>query len=61
MIYKFSKVADENNPYDNSHIEHTVNSVSLPDLINEFENFLRGCGFIFDGHLTIEDEEQDEV
>ena len=31
---------------------------TLEDVVSEFENFLRGCGFYFDGHLRIDDREE---
>lgn len=32
------------------------NEVVLTDLLEDFEDFLRGCGFVFDGHLEIVEE-----
>ena len=33
-------------------------TLTLPDIVANFEDFLRGCGFIIDGHLDfVEDEE----
>ena len=29
---------------------------TLPQLLEAFESFLRGCGFYFDGHLDIIDD-----
>ena len=30
---------------------------TLPDIVANFEDFLRGCGFMFDGHLDfVEDD-----
>jgi hypothetical protein len=29
----------------------------LPRVVEEFENFLRGCGYHFDGHLDFVDDE----
>ena len=37
----------------------TTDAVSLPDILQSVEDFLRGCGFHFDGHLTIENEDVD--
>lgn len=36
----------------------TFEEVSLPDILREFETFLKGCGFSFNGHLEIVDDEQ---
>jgi hypothetical protein len=38
----------------------TVNagrSLALPDALEAFEYFLRGCGYNFDGHVEIVDDE----
>jgi hypothetical protein len=35
----------------------TTNAITLPKLIESFENHLRGAGFLFDGHLDFVDEE----
>ena len=32
---------------------HQTDGVSLDDLLQEFEDHLKGCGFYFQGHLTI--------
>ena len=34
------------------------NGESLDDIINEFEMFLKGCGFNFNGHLDFVTEEE---
>lgn len=31
---------------------------TLDDIVSEFENFLRGCGFFFKGHLQMDDSEE---
>jgi hypothetical protein len=31
----------------------------LPEVLEDFELFLRGCGFFFDGHVDIVQEEYD--
>ena len=33
-------------------------SIHLEDIMVEFENFLRGSGFVFDGYLTIENDNE---
>jgi hypothetical protein len=32
---------------------------TLPDIVNEFEMFLKGCGFHFEGHLELVDYDAD--
>jgi hypothetical protein len=31
--------------------------IALPQMLEKFETFLRGCGFYFDGHLELVDEQ----
>ena len=33
---------------------------SIGDILSQFEDFLRGCGFILDGYLDIVDEKQEK-
>ena len=35
----------------------TTDAVSLSEILGTMEDFLRGCGFVFDGHLEIVEEE----
>lgn len=35
------------------------NADHLDSVIDEFESFLKGCGFSFDGHLTLVNEDAD--
>lgn len=35
----------------------STDAVTLPDILSSMEDFLRGCGFHFDGHITIVDED----
>lgn len=39
----------------------STNAITLPDLVEAFENHLKGAGFIFDGHLDFVDENGDPV
>lgn len=32
-------------------------SLAIPELLETFEQFMRGCGFHFDGHLDIVEED----
>jgi hypothetical protein len=57
-MYKFIKLPDEDNKFDSSSIEMVITKdVSLPDLLQEFECFLKACGFVFEGELDIIQEE----
>ena len=46
---------------DSRHIEHVITGEQyLPDLVDRFEEWLRGCGYIFDHiELYIGDETND--
>jgi hypothetical protein len=35
----------------------TTDKQFLPDILVEFEHFLKGCGFNFDGHVDITEED----
>jgi len=35
-----------------------TDAVSLPEILGVMEDFLRGCGFHFDGRLDIVEEEE---
>ena len=58
-------VCEHRNPWDeslDSKVTLETNSVSLPDILAEFEQFLRGAGFHFDGQLDIvEHIDYDEI
>jgi hypothetical protein len=52
-MFKFIKEQDESNPYSITRVEHQVNAEALPEILEEFELFLKGCGFQFDGTVDI--------
>ena len=39
-------------------ITHKTDEENLTDLIENFEHFLKGCGFVFSGRLSLVDEEE---
>lgn len=51
-MMKFTKVHD-----DGDTIEVVTHAVSLPEIFVQFEQFLRGCGFSFDGEIDIVEDE----
>lgn len=55
MSIKFIKTADADNTFDNTNvtIEIIHNSASLPDMLEAFTDFLRGCGYAFNGVVDI--------
>lgn len=42
----------------NKKISHTSEEESLSEILKDFEDFLKGCGFHFTGHLDIIEEEE---
>ena len=61
MAYKFIKTKDENNKFELSDVELVIdhNDVTTTQLLSEFEMFLKGCGFHFDGVIMIVNEEEE--
>ena len=60
MLFTFTKTPDTNNHFDSSTIEMNVEATGLDDLLSEFANFLRACGYVIpqvDNPIIINDEE----
>lgn len=57
MRYIFIKNQDRENSFDHTNVQIESDSITLPDLLEDFEEFLRGAGFHFDGHLDIVNDE----
>ena len=59
MPIKFIKIKDENNEFDISNVTFEIpnNEIGLSELVGEFEDFLKACGYSFKGFLDfVEDE-----
>ena len=58
MIFTFSKEPDGTVFEDNQpHCSMSFKTQTMTEVLENFEDFLRGCGFNFDGHLDfVEDE-----
>lgn len=56
-MYKLIKTQDKSNPFDYTDIEFTVDTGSLPQLLEAYTCFLRACGFSFHGELEIVDND----
>ena len=50
---KFTFIREESDYYNNSKSTTEFSAIALDNIIQEFEMFLRGCGFVLDGHLDI--------
>lgn len=60
-MYKFIKFIDPENNHDVSNVIFRVEANDLPSLLSAFEDFLKGCGFQFDGYLEIVEDSQNEA
>lgn len=60
-MYKFIKLRDHDNDFDKSTISFEVDAICRNELIEEFECFLRACGFHINGTLEIEESESSNV
>lgn len=58
FIHKFY---DWNSKQVSHEVEVTTYDVTLTEIIQAFEDYLRGCGFVFDGNLTIINDEIKEA
>lgn len=59
MKMVFKKERNVKNQYDNSTVEVTLDDVeTLDDILEGFEEFLRGCGFIIKGNLDVVNEDE---
>lgn len=55
--YIFKKLKDESNKFDTATVEITVETEDLGEVLQAFEEFLKGSGFHFKGSVDISDEE----
>jgi hypothetical protein len=60
MIFTFAKERN-NTGYEEHHANFGMEfeSSDLSEIVSHFEDFLRGCGFIIDGHLDFVGDEDD--
>jgi hypothetical protein len=60
MIFTFVKEPDGTVFEDNqSNVGMEFKAVELDEIVAHFEDFLKGCGFIIDGHLDFVEDEND--
>lgn len=53
MSYKFIRTNEEHCKYSEVTVEIPRNDVCLCDLLEAFQDFLKGCGFHFNGEVDI--------
>jgi hypothetical protein len=59
MIFTFAKEGDGTPLEDNQvNVGMEFKAVVLDEIVANFEDFLRGCGFDFDGHLDFVEGEK---
>jgi len=58
MKFTFIKTDSDNTPdeYKNGTLTMTTDTEDLSDVVQSFEQFLRGCGFFMDGRLDFVDD-----
>lgn len=63
--YIFKKLRDEENRFDISSVVFKVESETLPEIVEEFERFLKASGFTFDWslelHVKSADKDSDDL
>lgn len=56
-IYTFKKEPDGTNGYEICTIEYTADITTLEEMIEVFEDFVKGCGFVINGRIDVIEEE----
>ena len=56
--YEFKKYKDPDNKFSITEVTMEVDTECLTDLLESFEDFLRGCGFRINGHLDVVDDDE---
>lgn len=61
-MFKFIKVKDPTNQFDRTNIKIESDSLVLSDVLEDFADFLKACGYSFDGleATYVETEEEKE-
>lgn len=60
MKYKLIKESRNNEDTYGSRVEYQFDAITLSDMLEHYQAFLKGCGYIFDGELEIVDLENIE-
>lgn len=60
-MFKFKIIKDSREDGDNygSKLVYEFEAITLSDMLEHYSNFLKGCGFVFDGELDIVTEESE--
>lgn len=54
--YVFKKYKDPDNSFDNADITFEVEAETLPELLEAFDDFIKGCAFAPKGYLDYVEE-----
>lgn len=56
---KYTLIKESRNNEDNygSRVEYQFEGLTLSDMLEHYQNFLKGCGYIFEGELDIVTDE----
>lgn len=57
-MIKFIKTKDETNHFDHTNLIMETESETLGDLLEDFTDFLKGCGYYPKGRLDFIEEEE---
>ena len=59
-MYKFTKTINPNNEFDISNVEISTNDdpITISELLELMDDFLKACGFHYDGHLEIVEDDE---
>jgi hypothetical protein len=60
-MHTFTHTPDPANEFDLIRVEMSSNAVSLDDMCELFERYLKATGFVFDGQVNIVQEEPKRV
>ena len=55
--FTFTKHVEDTNKFDTYNLTMESSSVTLTELLLDFEAFLKGCGYVFSGELTLVEED----
>jgi hypothetical protein len=58
MIFK--KLHDPENRFDQSDVIIRTSALTLPDILEDFADFLRGCGFSINGVIDVVEDDLEE-
>lgn len=61
MRFQFKKMQDPDNEFSTSTVIVESSAVTIDKVLEDFEDFLRGCGYYFKGNLEIVEDDINET